>query len=142
MKARGNFVEAEISGPMVKRGGKNSKFFHKAMLSHLQHNKIFSLKDSQGNRVTQQTEVEQLLVNHFKGILTKPNVNRSEEIDKVCHHIPKKVSRDQNLALLKVINKDELEVVVNKIPKNKARVLMASPLSSTRRPGVLWGMTC
>eukprot|EP00253_Pinus_taeda_P035504 PITA_35504 len=66
------------------------------------------------------TEVEQLLVEHFKGILTEPNANRSEEIDKVCHHIHKKVSRGQNLALLREITKEELEEVVNKMPKNKA----------------------
>ena len=37
----------------LKEGEKNSKFFHKAMMNHRQHNRIFSLKDSQGNRVLQ-----------------------------------------------------------------------------------------
>lgn len=90
------------------------------MLNHRQHNKIFSLKDKEGNRMTHQDEIEHLLVEHFKAILSKPNVNRSEDIDKICHHIPKKVSRDQNLALLRVITKDELEETINKMAKNKA----------------------
>lgn len=70
--------------------------------------------------MTQQDEIEHLLVEHFKGILSEPNVNRSEDIDKIYHHIPKKVSRDQNLALLRVITKEELEETINKMSKNKA----------------------
>eukprot|EP00253_Pinus_taeda_P005798 PITA_05798 len=104
----------------LKEGDKNSKFFHKAMVNHHQHNKIFSLKDKEGNRVTQQDEIEQLLVKHFKGILSEPNVNRYEDIDKICHLIPKKVSRDQNLALLRVITKEEPKETINKMSKNKA----------------------
>eukprot|EP00253_Pinus_taeda_P015313 PITA_15313 len=42
------------------------------------------------------------------------------EIDKVYQHIPKKVTREQNLALLRVITKEEVEEVVNKMAKNKA----------------------
>jgi len=54
----------------LKEGEKNSKLFHKAMMNHRQHNRIFSLKDSQGNRVLQQEGIEKLLVDYFKGILT------------------------------------------------------------------------
>eukprot|EP00253_Pinus_taeda_P033211 PITA_33211 len=104
----------------LKEGDKNSKFFHKAMLNHRQDNKLFYLKDNEGNRVTQQDEIEQLLVEHFKIILSEPNVNQSEDIDKICHHIPKKVSIDQNLALLRIITKEELEETINKMSKNKA----------------------
>ena len=50
--------------------------------------------------------MEQLLVDYFKGILTEPNINRKEEINRVCQHIPKKVTQEQNLALLRVITKE------------------------------------
>jgi len=52
--------------------------------------------------------MEKLLVDHIKGILTEPNISREEEIMNVCQHIPKKVSREQNLALLRVIAKEEV----------------------------------
>ena len=64
--------------------------------------------------------MEKLLVDYFKGILTKPNVRREEEITNVCQYIPKKVTRDQNLALLRVITKEEVEEIVKKMAKNKA----------------------
>lgn len=67
-----------------------------------------------------QKDMERLLVEHFKDFLIEPNINRIQEIDKVCQHIPKKVTREQNMALLRAITKDELEEVVNKMEKNKA----------------------
>lgn len=60
------------------------------MINHRHHNRIFSLKDKDGNRVTQQDEIEHLLVEHFKGILSEPNINRAEDIDKSSLHIPRK----------------------------------------------------
>ena len=42
----------------LKDGEKNSKFFHKAMLNHRHHNRILSVKDSQGNRVLRQKDME------------------------------------------------------------------------------------
>lgn len=89
------------------------------MLNHRQHNRIFSVKDGQGNQVLQQDEMEKLLVDYFKGILTEPYI-REEEITNVCQYIPKKVTKDQNLALLRVITKEEVEKVVKKMAKNKA----------------------
>jgi len=104
----------------LKEGEKNSKLFHKAMLNHRQHNRIFSLKDSQGNKVLQQEEMEKLLVDYFRGILTEPNISMEEEIARVCQHIPKKVTKEQNTALLRVITKEEVEEVVNRMVENKA----------------------
>lgn len=60
------------------------------------------------------------MVHYFKGILIEPNINRKEEIDKVCQHIPKKATQEQNLALLRLIRKEEVEEVVNIMAKNKA----------------------
>ena len=70
--------------------------------------------------MTQNEEIEHLLVEHFKDILSEPNINRAEDIAKISHHIPEKVTRDQNLALLQIISKDELEEAINKMAKNKA----------------------
>ena len=57
---------------------------------------------------------------HFKDILSETNINRAKDIDKISHHIPETVTRDQNMALLSVITKEELEETINKMAKNKA----------------------
>lgn len=78
----------------MKEGERNTKFFHRAMQQHKQRNRIFSLKDTQGNRVTQKEEMERLLIQHFKGILTETQSNREEEIEKISQYISKKVNRE------------------------------------------------
>jgi len=90
------------------------------MVQHKQQNRIFFLKDQQGNRLTQKVEMENLLVQHFKWLLTKPNIRREDNICKISQHIPKLVTRDQNLALLRVITKVEVEEVIKKMANNKA----------------------
>lgn len=90
------------------------------MVQHRQQNRISSLKDQQGNRLTQKDEMEDLLVQHFKGPVTEPHITREDNLCKINQHIPKLVTRDQNLALLRVIMKAEVEEVIKKMAKNKA----------------------
>lgn len=73
----------------LKEGERNMKLFHKAMQQHRQHNRIFSLKYNQGNRLTQKEEMESLLIQHFKGILTETHNNREEDIAKISQYIPR-----------------------------------------------------
>lgn len=47
--------------------------------------------------------MENLLIQHFKGILTEPQSNREEEIANIIQYILKKVKREKNMALLRVI---------------------------------------
>ena len=65
--------------------------------------------------------MENLLTQHFKGILKEPQSNREEEIEKISQYIPRKVNREQNLALLRVITEKEVEEVVKTMAKNKAQ---------------------
>lgn len=96
----------------LREGERNSKFFHKAMIQHHQRNRIFSIKNTRGQRITQHKEMEQELVGHFKGILTKPQRNIIEAIDRISNEIPKMITRDQNLALMRAATLEEVEEIV------------------------------
>ena len=87
----------------LREGEKSSSFFHKAMIQRCQHNKIFSLKDLEGNCLVEHQDLEKELVNHFKEILTDPNPDRSAAIDQIKQYILAVFNRDQNLALLREI---------------------------------------
>jgi hypothetical protein len=67
----------------MKEGDRNTKFFHKAMLQHRQHNRIFSLKKTNGERLFKHEEMEQELTTHFKDLLTEPIPNRLTAIQKI-----------------------------------------------------------
>lgn len=64
--------------------------------------------------------MENLLIHHFKGILTETQSNREEEIAKISQYIPEKVNREQNMALLRVITEKEVEDTVKTMTKIKA----------------------
>eukprot|EP00253_Pinus_taeda_P010926 PITA_10926 len=104
----------------LKEGERNTRFFHEAMIQHKQQNIIFSLMDQQGSQLTQKEEMENLLVQNFKGLLTEPNIRRGDNINKIIQHIPNMVRRDQNLALLREISKAEVEEVIRNMARNKA----------------------
>ena len=84
------------------------------------HNRIFSLKDQNGNRLLKHEAMEKELVDHFKKMLTESNQNRQPAIDKIISHIPAVITKEQNLALLREISLQEVEEVVMNMPRNKA----------------------
>lgn len=90
------------------------------MVQYRKHNRIFSLKDSEGNLVVEHQDMEKELVSHFKGILTEPKHDRSMAIDHVKRFISNMVSREKNLALLREITMMEVEEIVKEMPKNRA----------------------
>ena len=58
------------------------------MLQHRQHNIIFSLKATNGDRLIKHKDMERELINHFKDLLTEPLPNRQDAIQKITEHIP------------------------------------------------------
>ncbi|KAJ1414056.1 Endonuclease/exonuclease/phosphatase superfamily [Sesbania bispinosa] len=49
-------------------GEKNSKFFHASTIQRRDRNKLFRLKDSEGNWVEGQQEVEDLVLDHYREV--------------------------------------------------------------------------
>lgn len=96
------------------------KFFHQAMIQQRQRNRIFSITNKEGLCLTQHEEMEQTLAGHFKDPLTEPQVNREVAIGRICNEIPKLITRDQNLALMRAATLEEVEEIVKGMKKNKA----------------------
>lgn len=90
------------------------------MLQHRQRNIIFSILNSEWKRVTKHEEMEQVLVDYHKEMLTEPRVNRNEAIEIICNEIPKMVADDQNKALMRAATLEEVEEIVKGMKKNKA----------------------
>eukprot|EP00253_Pinus_taeda_P026164 PITA_26164 len=101
-------------------GERNTKFFHQAMIKHRQRNKILSIKDKNGNRVVEQAEIEQVLIDHHKGILSEPQAHRMQAIQEICSAIPRLVTEDQNKALMRAVTLEEIEETVKAMKKGTA----------------------
>eukprot|EP00253_Pinus_taeda_P024627 PITA_24627 len=63
---------------------------------------------------------EQVLVEHYKGILTETQDDRGEAIKQICKEIPKLITTEQNKALMRVAKMEEVEEVVMNMKKGKA----------------------
>ena len=53
------------------------------MVHHRQHNRIYLLKDEEGQQKVKNEEMEELLVNHFKDLLSKGIQNIMEAIQRI-----------------------------------------------------------
>lgn len=90
------------------------------MIQHKQRNMIFLIKNKEGQCITQHEEMEQNLVNHFKYLINEPQRNRARAIAKVIKEIPKLITKDQNLALMRRVTLEDIEEVVKGLKINKA----------------------
>lgn len=77
----------------LREGERNTRFFHKEMIQHRKHNRIFSMLDLGGNMVLKHEDTKNLMVNRFQTMLSNSNPDRFEEIDQITHHIPQLVNR-------------------------------------------------
>eukprot|EP00253_Pinus_taeda_P014726 PITA_14726 len=101
----------------LREGERNTKFFHQAMIKHRQSNRILSIQDRNGNRVLEQAEIEQVLIDHHKEILKEPQTDRMQAIQEICSAIPCLVSEDQNKALMRAATFEEIEETVKAMKK-------------------------
>eukprot|EP00253_Pinus_taeda_P031484 PITA_31484 len=104
----------------LREGERNTKFFHQAMIQNRQRNWIFSIKTAEGERVVEQEEIERVLVEYHKGILTETQDDRGEAIEQICKEIPKLITAEQNKALMRAGTREEVEEVVMNKKKGKA----------------------
>lgn len=104
----------------LREGERNTKFFHQAMIQHRQRNMIFSIKNVEGERIIDPAGIEQNLVEHHREVLTEPTVNREAAIDLIGKEIPRLITEDQNMALMRATTLEEVEEIVRSMKKKKA----------------------
>eukprot|EP00253_Pinus_taeda_P036043 PITA_36043 len=104
----------------LKEGEQNTKFFHRSTLDYRNANKILNLKNEAGDTLHNHREIFSLLTEHFKHIAQETHADRAEAINTLTQSIPKVVTNDQNLTLLKEISMEEVEEAVKSMPNDKA----------------------
>jgi len=97
----------------LQEGEKNTKFFHNSVIQNRHRAKILKIKDREGHTVETRGEVEEVLVSHFSKVLKEDGTDRGNDIAQITRLIPRVVSREHNLLLLKAISMQEVEEAVN-----------------------------
>lgn len=104
----------------LKEGAKNTKFFHKTTVHQRMRNQISQVNNAQGVKVETQEEIEHEFLHYFKEMSQEPNINRDEAIDNITRQIPRLITEEQNILLLKPISLQEVEIAVNSLKVGKA----------------------
>jgi hypothetical protein len=85
------------------------KFFHNSMLQHRHSNRITSIRDTDGNKLSNHREIEIELVQYYSTLMKEPQENMKETIKKITKNIPQLITEEHNEALMREILMEEVE---------------------------------
>eukprot|EP00253_Pinus_taeda_P031168 PITA_31168 len=104
----------------LKHGERNTSFFHKSTIQHRANNRILSLKKDDGAKVSTREKIGSELNLYFRSLLTEPNQDRTQAINKIISAIPPLVTEEQKSLLLREFIEQEIEEVVFTMATDKA----------------------
>jgi hypothetical protein len=104
----------------LKEGERNTKFFHRMIIQRRHTNNITHLTSDEGDVVHSHEDMEATLIRYFQNILTEPQVDRLDAINKITQHVPPLVTMEQNAVLLRPITIEEVDQALQETPKCKA----------------------
>jgi len=84
------------------------------------NNHISHIKNEKGCRIETHEGIEEEFLRYFKQDHQEPNIDRTSSIDKVLRHIPKLITEEHNILLLKPTSLQEIENVVHQLKAGKA----------------------
>lgn len=90
------------------------------MIQHRQRNRIFSIKNEEGERIIDQEWIEQVLVGYHKYILTDSQIDRETATNLICKEIHRIITEDHNKALMRATTLEEVEEIVKGMSKKKS----------------------
>lgn len=83
-------------------------------------NKILKLTNAASAKVQNHKEISTLLTSHFKQIAQETQEDRTTAIMEITQAIPKSITTEKNMALLRKISLEEVEEAVRSMPNDKA----------------------
>ena len=98
---------------------RNTSFFHKEAIQLLQGNHMARIK-IEGHIVETEEDLELNLNSYFAKLLEEPYGYRDKEQREVLRHIPRVVTEEHKLLLLKPIKLEEVDTVIKKMENDKA----------------------
>lgn len=113
-------MEAKIQDKMVKKGERNTKFFHRTTVQRRMHNNISFIQNQEGARVEKHEEIVEEFLRHFKQVHSEPLANRNLAIEKIIQKVPKIITEEHNELLLRPILPQEVDVAMHQLKEGKA----------------------
>ena len=84
------------------------------------HNRISSIKDEDGHLPNSHEDIENVLVQHFRGIAQETISYREHFIRDLTGYIPRLVTREDNFNLNRPVIEEEVSEVIKEMKNGKA----------------------
>lgn len=94
----------------------NTKYFHNDVKRRRRNNIITRLKDSVGNWVTEQKDLEALVTQHYLNLFESKRGN----MNVVLNCIPHSITQEQNRLLMRKVNKEEVRLALFSMNPDKS----------------------
>jgi hypothetical protein len=91
------------------QGDKNTKFFHQKVSQRRKKNKIEGIGNSMGNNHTEQEDIEQIFVNHFKTLFTS---QQTYNIPVVTQVVENRINQEMYEHLIKNFTAEEVYLAI------------------------------
>ena len=79
----------------LKEGERNTKNFQRSIIQNSMQNKIFSIKNSEGERVETREEIETTLNHYFTDMMSEPRQDMRGDINQITRFILSLVTREK-----------------------------------------------
>lgn len=103
----------------LKEGDRNTKFFHMLVKVRRTHNKIFSIKNMEGDLLTDQESINKEAIGHFSKSFNG-EVLLDQDLQSIMDIIPTYVKEQHNRMLLSVVSMEEVKSTVFGMGSDKA----------------------
>ena len=119
-KTRRAAMETKITSAVAKAWGTKHKLLPQINHSAQIQQPILSLKKDYGAKVSTREQIGSDLNLYFRSLLSEPNQDRTQAINKITSDIPPLVTEEQNSLLLREFTKHEIEDVIFTMASDKA----------------------
>jgi len=103
----------------LEEGDHNTKFFHSYANQRRMHNNIWELKDSTGEKILHQADLEAAALSHFSEFYKTEQADLISQV-KVAHYYPSFFSTSDARALDSQVTLKEIKSVLDKFAKDKS----------------------
>uniref|UniRef100_A0A803P5L3 Reverse transcriptase domain-containing protein n=1 Tax=Cannabis sativa TaxID=3483 RepID=A0A803P5L3_CANSA len=114
-----SFLKQKAKMDWLQDGDMNSALFHACIKHRLRQNRILSIENQQGCRITDSSLISDAFLDFYKNLLGTKRSNRKKVERNVINKGPL-VSSDQAECLLKEFTEDDIKKAVFSIPGNKS----------------------
>ena len=118
-KAYLSFLHQKARLLWLKEGDQNSSFYHKAIQGRRRRNRILSIMNTEGNRITDAEEVIRTFIKFYQEHLGFTMTNR-KKIKKRVMAVGNFLNEDQQRSLVREYSKEDVKEIIVEIPNNKA----------------------